>query len=174
MPSPRKKRKRSETPPPTSRTQCRWYYLYANEFYPGMEGGWVGLVRHHQQISVYQTKMLCEKPPSGPNTGSDRWMQHFNVRTRRWLRSRQTHLTGPLANGSPYCLQSGFTLLSGHWTDKFQDLVLFDKDGNRRQTHKDIVRGFKDDICCAIWPRLSRDNASKATYADFVHDLVYS
>ena len=54
MPNPRKKRKRSETLPLTSRTQCRWYYLYANEFYLGMEGGWNVLVRHSQQISVYQ------------------------------------------------------------------------------------------------------------------------
>lgn len=35
----------------------------------------------------------------------------------------------------------------------FQGLVLLDKDGNRRKTHKDIVRGFKDDddeIMCSL------------------------
>ena len=52
-------------------------------------------------------------------------------------------------------LLSGIRLyaLSGHWTNEFQDLVLLDKDGNRRQTHKDIVRVFKDDngeIMCSL------------------------
>ena len=28
---------------------------------------------------------------------------------------------------------------------RVEDLVLFDNDGNRRQTHKDMVRPFKDD-----------------------------
>ena len=36
-------------------------------------------------------------------------------------------------------------MLSGHWTDKLEDLVLFDNNGNRRQTHEDIVDPFKDD-----------------------------
>ena len=52
-------------------------------------------------------------------------------------------------------LLSGIRLymVSGHWTDEFQDLVLLDKDGKRRQTHKDMVRGFKDDkgkIMCSL------------------------
>ena len=44
-------------------------------------------------------------------------------------------------------------LLCGHWTDELEDLILFDNDGNRRQTHKDIVRPFKDDndeIICSL------------------------
>ena len=64
---------------------------------------------------------------------------------------KQTDTSKWFAGGSPYCRQSGFTLLSGHWTDEFQDLVLFDKYGNRRQTHKDMVRGFQDDTRCGIW-----------------------
>ena len=36
-------------------------------------------------------------------------------------------------------------MLSGHWTDKLEDLILFDDNGNRRQTHKDMIRPFKDD-----------------------------
>ena len=52
-------------------------------------------------------------------------------------------------------LLSAFKLyvLSGHWNDDFQDLVLFNKDGERRQTHKDMVRVFKDDegkIMCSL------------------------
>ena len=36
-------------------------------------------------------------------------------------------------------------VLSGHWTNELEDLVLLDRNGKRRQTHKDMVRGFKDD-----------------------------
>ena len=64
---------------------------------------------------------------------------------------KQTDTSKWFAGGSPYCRQSGLTLLSGHWTDEHQDLVLFDKHGNRRQTHKDMVRGFQDDTRCEIW-----------------------
>ena len=49
--------------------------------------------------------------------------------------------------GECVSLLSGVRLyvLSGHWTDEFQYLVLLDKDGNRRQTYKDMVCGFKAD-----------------------------
>ena len=43
-------------------------------------------------------------------------------------------------------------MLSGHWIDKFQDLVLLDKDGNRRPTYKDMVKADNGaTMCCATW-----------------------
>ncbi len=58
-------------------------------------------------------------------------------------------------SGEWVSLVSAFRIyvLSGHWNDDFQDLVLFNKDGERRQTYNNIVRVFKDDngqIMCSL------------------------